>query len=549
MKLIGFCLIFWSTFLFGNETIVFVELKDTKDSSYKSLDILVNLDNLRNLKNKKTPILIELEDKKILKFEKKRLIKGKSRLDFTWTGYSQEGKAKVILTVKNGLVYGTIRCESGVYKIYPKGKGYKVRKVDKSKVIPFDIDTVTEVNKLRMPLPKIKETFVDNQDNSIEVSENSAPSTIYGASIASSTDKNITILAYYTQALEDAYGVNIEAMIQANIDLARDAYIDSDTEVNLQITAIKKVPEGSVLSTANTSDLYDLLDKLQKDGLVRYERQIYSADAITVFSHFPNNGQGCGLGSIPLDTSSSFLNAYSAVYIKPASEGGNYCPDLSFAHELGHNFGCFHDHDHVSSGTPMYSYAYGYDIVNEFGTIMSYDGPGISFFSNPNISYTSDNTGNTNSIGDVSTSDNARTIRENALKMADNSEQVSEVLESGDNINDHNISGQLLGSDDRDGYIMWLEGETHFMVDNSTYSNNPFYLNLYNEDTHEWISTFNDSTNTIILPRGKYRVVFSYSSDETGAYYSLSSIGYITNITTEYINFGVSPAIVNYLLN
>lgn len=165
------------------------------------------------------------------------------------------------------------------------------------------------------------------------------------------------------------------------------------------------------------------------------------------------------------------------------------------------------------------------------------------------MTYTNPNTGNTNTIGDVSTADNARTIRENQVKLADNSEQISEDLEIGDSLNDYDIIGELNSFSDRDGYVMWFEGNTTFVIDNSIYSNNPFYLNLYNEDTHELLASFNDDETTIVLPKGQYRVTFSFSSDTTGIYYTIPTIEYTTNITTEYINLGISPSIISYLLN
>ena len=41
-----------------------------------------------------------------------------------------------------------------------------------------------------------------------------------------------------------------------------------------------------------------------------------------------------------------------------------------------------HDRDHASIGG-AYPYSYGYDIPGVFGTIMSYDGPTITYFSTP----------------------------------------------------------------------------------------------------------------------------------------------------------------------
>lgn len=524
--------------------------KRVKNHSMESgtLNITMDLNALKDTKNRKDqkPVVIEMDNNQSLTFIPKRFNVGKKDGDFSWVGKSKDGKSKAIFSVRNGIMFGTITCKEGTYKLYPENGHFKVIKVDPSMVIPFNVDTVMEPERTMLPVPTPIQ--VDEVDP-LEVQE--SEDTVQ-ASVASSSDSIVTMLIYYTQELEDQYGVNTEAMIQANFDLAKDAYIDSDTEINLQVAIIKKVPSGSLLSSADSSSLSDLLNKLSADGLVRYERQVYNADAVTVFSKYPDNGTGCGLGSVPTSTTSTLLEAYSSVHIKPAIEGGYYCSDLTFAHELGHNFGCFHDSDHVSSGVPMYAYAYGYDMASEFGTIMSYDGPEISFFSNPSMSYTNPNTTNINIIGDSSSADNARTIRENQEKMADNSEQISEALESSDNdsLIDYAISGTLNNAGDRDGYVMWLEGSTTFTIDNTSYSNNPFFLNIYNEDTHAWINSFTDTdVHTIVLPKGQYRVTVSFSDDATGSYYNLTTIAYSTNITTEYVPPVFNPGIIIYLLN
>ncbi len=512
------------------------------------------LGDSKNFKNRQA-IVIEVEDGKSLTFVPKRFNVGEKDNDFSWVGKSKDGRDKAIFSVRNGVMVGTITSKGTKYKLYPENGYFKVIKVDPDMAIPFQNDTVVETEKIMLPEPKQKKgseqkNEIDDSE-SIDADEPQVTTETGQTSAASATNSIVTMLVYYTQALKDEYGNDTEAMIQADLDLAKDAYIDSDTEIDLQIAMLKQVPADSHLSSADPSDLYDLLDKLSEDGLVRYERQVYHADAVTVFSKYDESGL-CGLGRLPSDTANTLVDAYSAVHIKPAPQGGGtYCSDLTFAHELGHNFGCFHDLDHVSSGTPMYDYAYGYDIENEFGTIMSYDSPEIDLFSNPDMTYTNPNTGNMNTIGDASTADNARAIRENQGKMADNSEQISEALESSDNdtLNDYAISGNLNNSADRDGYIVWLDGSTEFVSDNSSYNGNPFFLNIYNEDTHAWISSFDDDTKTIVFPKGKYRVTVAFSNDSTGSYYNYSTIDYTIDITTEYEASAFSPAAIMYMLN
>ncbi len=537
----------------SNKEPIVVGKKLISKNTLHSHTITMNLPVLEDIKNfnDKTPILIDLDSNTTITFIPKRFKAGKKKGDFSWVAKSKDSKAKAILSIRNGVMIGTITYKKDTYKLYPENGYFKVTKVDKTKAIPFYNDTITPVRKIMLPPVKRKDDLKINKTIMNQLAE---PAHTIEASVADINDSVINVLIYYTQALKDEYGTNTEAMIQNNFDLAKDAYIDSDTEINLQIAAIKLVPAGSLLSTANSEDLNDLLGKLKSDGLIRYERVLYNADAVTVFSKYPDNATACGLGYIPNQSTSSLLDAYSSVHIKPSYLGGYYCSDLSFAHELGHNFGCMHDADHTNY-VGMYPYAYGYDVADgnsdvygnptyHFGTIMSYDRPAISYFSNPNLMHTDGIT----PIGDASSADNARAIRENQFKMADNSEQINEDLEVSDNdvLNAYTISGNLNNSADRDAYVVWLDGNTTF--DKSYHG---LYMNIYNENTHQLI-TSSYSDITIVLSKDKYRVVVAFSSDETGYSYSSSSTPYSIGITTEYVAPSVNPemsAIINYLLN
>jgi len=525
----------------ANEPVVLGSyMEDTPRSSTTTINYRVDLNLLKSSASKSNQsFVLKVDEQTTLTFLSKKFTVTENDNDFSWVGESSDKKAKIIITVRKSAMFGTLFYNNETYKISPQNGEFEILKVDPSNMIPFGVDTIEPKSKIQMPLPqKIHQT---NDTKALEPNERSIQKSVV-------TDTTVKLLIYYTQALEDVYGTDTEAIIQANIDLANEAYSDSDTNISLETVALKKVSEDSLLSSADSSDLSDLLTKLRSDGVVRYEREYYNADAVSVFSYY-SGGDACGLGYAPTDSEDSLVDAYAAVHIKPASEGGVYCSDLTFAHELGHNFGCFHDSDHVSSGTPMYTYAYGYDILNEFGTIMSYDGPEIAYFSNPTLSHTNTDTQNTNTIGDEQSADNARAIRENSSKMTDNSDEISEALEAGDTLVENAITGTLESESDRDGYVLWLEGETTFVVDNPTYSNNPFFLNLYNEQTHELITSFSDDETTMTLSKGQYRVTYSFSNDEYGQYYSLSTIDYTTTITTQYVAPSVNPSVILYLLH
>lgn len=96
------------------------------------------------------------------------------------------------------------------------------------------------------------------------------------------------------------------------------------------------------------------------------------------------------------------------------------------AHELAHNFGCDHDRLHApNAATTGYNFGHTLDVVEKvngrdatvkYGTIMSYDGTRIDYFSNPEVSYKGVPTGIV--AGRNDSAHNARTLTENAPAVA-----------------------------------------------------------------------------------------------------------------------------------
>jgi hypothetical protein len=74
------------------------------------------------------------------------------------------------------------------------------------------------------------------------------------------------------------------------------------------------------------------------------------------------------------------------------------------AHEIGHNLGCDHDRAHVC-GAAAFSYSFGYEFADGWGTVMSYAGGSCGLFSGTNVSFFGLITGN-------ETNDNVSTINE-----------------------------------------------------------------------------------------------------------------------------------------
>ncbi len=506
---VGIFLLIFINFVFGGINTSSIVMKpltkrvESSDIKYVSFDI----DTLK----KRIPIEIKLSDSKTIHLNLSRFESDKN--GFTWVGKSPDGKSSAIFTVYKDSLVGTINTKDSQYRVASQNGNYKLIKIDPDTAIKIDHHGIKIPHKKEIMLPSSKNKKFKKKQIQYQASTTSGNSDVY-------------VLLYYTKELYAEYGSNTVTNIKHVFDVAKQAYIDSNTNVRLRLIGIKKVEDGSYLQqqASNDQSVTNMLSALSKDGVIKYERMKLNADAVTVFGKDSNNGM-CGLAQTPYDSSDTFRGAFSAVVLHPSSGSGSYCPDISYAHELGHNFGCHHDDDHDNNSDHIITpYAHGYDISGEFATIMSYDTPKIKYFSNPNINWSGDNA---TAIGDSSTADNARVIREERFKIAGNDSEYDESLEGGDTLTGSDMSGSFASETDRDGFRVYLGGSTTFSAPGGW----AYFLNLYNEDTHKFIGSFN-SDSSINLSNGCYRVVMAKYSDNDGTYYSGSNTSYGVDYST-----------------
>lgn len=215
----------------------------------------------------------------------------------------------------------------------------------------------------------------------------------------------IDVMVAYTPGFVTELGSQTLAItrIQNLVDLANQAYVTSN--VNQQIRLVKTVEVNYPDNTSNDTTLDDLTGidangntvpippALQGIAALRVQ---YGADLVTLIRSYDNATQGsCGVGWLIGGGQTQIIpsqsNAYGYNVVSDGSNGGYYCLDTTFAHELGHNMGNDHDRAHASTTGGAYTYSYGYlgNGTNGFSTIMAYgtatDTP-LATFSNPNIS-------------------------------------------------------------------------------------------------------------------------------------------------------------------
>jgi hypothetical protein len=204
-----------------------------------------------------------------------------------------------------------------------------------------------------------------------------------------------------------AAGSGAYTFAQQAIDSANNAYANSGitTRLRLAFTYVSTYQESGDFNTdlnRLTSSTDGYLDE------VHSLRNTYNADMVSMFIE---NGQYCGLGWIGPSASYSFTTVNRGCAVS----------NLSFAHELGHNFGALHD-PYVDSSTSPYAYGHGYAVPSQgWRTIMAYNNActavgtsctRLAYFSSPNKTYSGV------PMGTSDVSDNVRVINNNAYNVA-----------------------------------------------------------------------------------------------------------------------------------
>ncbi|MBF0313758.1 MAG: hypothetical protein HQK50_02955 [Oligoflexia bacterium] len=214
----------------------------------------------------------------------------------------------------------------------------------------------------------------------------------------------IDVLVVYTTAVNTGASAmgGIDLIIQSAEDGANLALSNASVNYSIRIVQAQQVAyeETGNLSTdlnriTGTSDGY--LDEIHTI------RTQVGADFVSFWTDYIG-GPYAGLGWLLTPGSV----AYNAPYAFSTIAILNYSSFmLTFTHELGHNWGAHHDRANAS-GSGAYSYSYGY-YTGTYGTVMSYLGTRLYYFSNPEKSY------NGHVLG-VS-SDNATTSADNRLTL------------------------------------------------------------------------------------------------------------------------------------
>ncbi|MCH8808085.1 MAG: hypothetical protein IH986_18615 [Planctomycetes bacterium] len=212
----------------------------------------------------------------------------------------------------------------------------------------------------------------------IETRDNDAPPHSGTVAGDDSTCPIIDVMVVYTPAARRTLGgqAAIEAVIDANIAFTNDAYERSMVNHRLRLVHAGEV--NYVESGNSITDLTRLRDR--SDGFmdeVHALRDQWGADLVNLI----NNSNTAGVAYLMQTLSTGFAD--SAFSVIGVNSGG-----LPFAHEIGHNMGCAHNHEPGAPRT-IFCYSFGHRTPDlQWRTIMS-GAPGtfVNFFSSPNLHF------------------------------------------------------------------------------------------------------------------------------------------------------------------
>ena len=309
----------------------------------------------------------------------------RSPSSYTWFGrLAHEEYSSFVLVMEQGVMAASIRAPGkGLFQIGFLGAGvHVIREIDESKLHPCGAGSGHVVQAGRERARTVSSgTCVDD-------------------------GSQIDVLVVYTPAARITMGgtAAIKGRIQLSVDIANNDYANSLINPRLKLVRTAEIDydeSGLALSLLRDPD----------DGVmdeVHDLRDEFHADLVSlIVEDLPGL---CGVAAIMLPLTPFEHLAFSVV--KRSCLGG-----FAFAHELGHNMGCAHGRAGTNRG--FFDYSFGYSFVGDSGqtwsTVMA-AGIRIPNFSNPNVLSDGQPTGV--AAGNPDSADNARTINETALIIA-----------------------------------------------------------------------------------------------------------------------------------
>lgn len=308
--------------------------------------------------------------------------------DYTWHGKLANASGDMHLTVNGDVVVANIRSvEAGDYQVrYVSGALHDVREVD---LIQSPSCGTGPVDAVALP-----------------------PDSGFASRGTRDAPGIIDVLVLYTETARIAVGgvAAIEAEINMAIDESNTALANSAANPRIRLVHQQEIDyteqgdSGVVLGQLRGTD-----DGFMDD--IHALRDSVGADNVALIANVPDV---CGRAYL-MTTLSSGFDAFAFGVVHRTCIAGNFV----FLHELGHNWGCAHDHDNATTGLTDYSFGYRFfgNGGGQYRTVMAYSpGARIPQFSNPRVFFDGVRTGVPEGRPDAA--DNARSINGAANTIA-----------------------------------------------------------------------------------------------------------------------------------
>lgn len=325
----------------------------------------------------------------------------------TWIGKSIQYDADIILTAGRDHFFAKVYCPDGVITYQPEASPSKVRsfRYDTAYAVPLADDYKVYGTESKVSAMRKETAYRSEMDDG----------------------RRIDVMILYTTGFAEAYpGTMLDPRLQYLVDLANTAFSNSnvDTELRLVYRAEVDYPDDSPSTNPDSygDDLNvayrDLMDNTGVFSDVEALRTLYGADQVVLLRRFID--EGCGQST--LITAFHPDEAYAVVHDGDKPDGsGQYCTDLTYAHEVGHNLGCAHNRENAGV-LGRFDYSFGYRLPErDFRTVMALSCGSTScerrpYFSNPDVAYMGAATGIPE--GENEAADNAKTINYTKSEVA-----------------------------------------------------------------------------------------------------------------------------------
>lgn len=318
-----------------------------------------------------------------------------------WMGQATgKQRGNLILTPTRAGYHASIFVDKDYYRLFPlEGNLYLLQQIDRSSLPDEDCRDLKG-----SALPQKKSSAKPPGDDPI--------------------DCTIRLLVAYTAAADtwagnkgfsDAVGLAQAAVNASNATLA-----NSDVGFNFELACVVRV------AYTESGDFATDLGRMQNpsDGIMdelHALRDLYRADMCVLITE--GNG-GCGRAfEIGTPENEAFCAANASCCVD------NY----TFAHELGHLFGCRHDPYVDNTATPFaYGHAY-VQVSDRWRTVMAYNNEcadngvtcdRVGYWSNPNVNYPPTN----QPMGTTATHHNARVLNETWTTVRDFRAQANDYI-------------------------------------------------------------------------------------------------------------------------